>query len=159
MPHVLAPQVHKPITIGALVISGAIPILALAGTALTGGPLAASAVDALIDYSAVVVGFLGGVRWGGEIMRAPTAPNVSRLACAAASTVVAWAALSMPSQRPALGLLLLAAAIQLAWDVHAAHTGRLPAWTAPLRIAVAALAGIFLVAVIALAPASQVAAP
>lgn len=141
-----ASRLDRPILIGALVLSGVAPILALTAMAVVEGePRSGRAIQALIAYSAVVVGFLGGMRWGVELRRAPTSPHPVRLTCAAAATVVGWAALLL-DPAPALLLLLAAAGAQIAWDVYAARTGHMPAWTAPLRVATTGLAALCLAA-------------
>ena len=132
------PDRHR--TIGALVMSGVAPIVALTVAVLVdGGGAGSSAARALIAYGAVVVGFLGGMRWGAELIRAPGAPHPGRLACAAAATMLGWAALLL-EPAAALVLLIASAGAQLAWDLRAAQTGHLPAWTARLRIATSGLA-------------------
>lgn len=147
MDHPFTSRLDRPVLIGALVLSGVAPILALTAMAVfEGEPRSGRAVHALIAYSAVVVGFLGGLRWGVELRRAPASPNPVRLTCAAAATVVGWVALLL-APLPALLLLLAAAGAQLTWDVYAARTGHMPAWTAPLRVATSGLAALCLAAV------------
>ncbi|MBU6373806.1 MAG: DUF3429 family protein [Alphaproteobacteria bacterium] len=149
MPQPIAPPLQRPRLIGALVLSGCAPILALTSAAMTdNGAHAVPASHALVAYCAVVVGFLGGLRWGAELRRAPSAPNPMRLTAAAAATVVGWAALLLPTHE-ALFLLLATAGAQLAWDLRATQSGHLPAWVGPLRVGTAALSGICLVAVAA----------
>jgi hypothetical protein len=79
------------------------PLWILAGTALAPFPFAAGvygygppamareAVTVLLTWSAVVLSFLAGVRWGLESGR--RAPRVGRLALAMAFAIIAWALL------------------------------------------------------------------
>jgi len=144
----IAPRLERPLLVGALVLSGVAPILPLTAAALMRNDIRDLAAHALVAYAAVLVGFLGGLRWGAELRRSPAAPTPARLAAAASATVIGWAALLSPT-RVALLLLLGTAAVQLAWDLVAARSGHLPAWMGPLRMAVAAVAALCLGAVAA----------
>lgn len=97
----------------------------------------------LIGYGAVILAFLGGVRWGAALIHdaAQSAPrNVAaasaltrELVIATLPSLVGWGALLLPI--PA-GLALLAislAAICVA-DRIAARDGRLPAWYGRMRL-------------------------
>jgi hypothetical protein len=101
----------------------------------TGADARAALIQCAMAYAGVVVGFSGGVRWGAELVRAPNRPEPARLAAAGLMTVPATAALLL-SSRPAIaiGLLALAGLVQLGWDVSAARSGLLPAWTLRFRI-------------------------
>jgi len=113
--------------------SGVVPFVILA--ALVGfaeGRVVDQARFAMAAYGAVVLGFLGGARWGAELVRAPGGPSLLRLVAAAVPTVVAWGAMLL-EPRVALGVLILAGAVQLAWDLVAAGSGLLPRWTRPVR--------------------------
>jgi hypothetical protein len=95
----------------------------------------------MIAYGAVLLSFVGGVRWGAEILRAPFAPSTWRLAAAALPPVLGWiAVLAVHAPLPALGLLVLAGSVHLAWDIKAALSGLLPPWTVRLRAITASVA-------------------
>lgn len=122
---------------GLIALSGLVPLLLMAG-ALPFAPAGwkPALTDGVIAYAAVTAGFLGGVRWGAELARAPARPHLPRLAGAGLMTMPAFAALLLMAHRPvALLLLVLAGIGQLMWDLAAAHAGLLPAWTFRLRIA------------------------
>lgn len=100
-----------------------------------------AAVRAFLVYAALTLSFLGGARWGAELVRAADAPSLWRMVAAATPSVVGLAAL-LPQTPPkaALGLLMLSGGIQLAWDVAASRDGLLPPWNARVR-AVMTVAG------------------
>lgn len=117
-------------------VSGLVPlvILAVVAVAAPSGATAEHAVSAMIAYGAVLLAFLGGTRWGAEVLRAPFAPDTWRLALAALPPVLGWiAVLAMQIPVPALGLLIIAGALHMAWDIRAARAGLLPPWTVRLR--------------------------
>jgi hypothetical protein len=100
-------------------------------------------VAGMIAYGAVVLGFLGGVRWGAELVRQSPAPF--RMAMAGLATAPAWASLLVSAQQTlAIALVLAAGLAQLWWDVRAAQTGLLPVWTRTLRIGLTATAAVCL---------------
>lgn len=125
-----------PVLAGWLALSGLAPFLALAvATPFAAGIDRPILIQAAIAYSAVVGGFSGGVRWGAELVRAPDRPDAIRLAAAGLMTVPAWGALLLRGQPAlAIGLLALASLGQLVWDVSAARSGLLPAWTLRQRV-------------------------
>ena len=136
-----------------IALSGLIPYLVLAiWLPFAPDPLAEALVGAMIGYGAVVLGFLGGVRWGAELVRAPDAPNLARLAFAGLQTVPAWIAVLMLN-RPLWALTLLAVAgfAHLSWDLAGVRAGLLPAWTYRLRVGLTLIA----VACLAVAAASE----
>lgn len=86
--------------------------------------------DAFRTWSAIALGFLGGIRWGLALGREQTVT----LALAAIPVIVGWLALFAP---PAIGIavVMLAHCAQGAWDSLSA--GRtMPDWFAMQRIAV-----------------------
>jgi hypothetical protein len=153
----IAPSVNRPALMAALIASGATPVLVCAAAAVLAPPdLAAAAASACLKYSAVVIGFLGGIRWGAELMRNPSAPNPGRLVAAASTTVLAWAGLILERQTQlAFALLLAGAGVLLVWDLRAAAIGLLPAWTARLRIMATITAAAGIAAVIAFGPGAD----
>jgi len=138
----------------ALIVSGATPIVACALVAVLGPPeFAAAAASACLQYAAIVLGFVGGIRWGAELMRDPSAPNPGRLIAAASTTILAWGGLLLERQIDlAFALLLAGTAAMLIWDLRAAATGLLPAWTARLRVIATVAAATGIAAVIAFGP-------
>lgn len=87
-------------------------------------------------YAAVLLSFLGGVRCGFELMRAPQSPDALRLAFSALPALAGWAlALFVVIVPAALGASAAFAGIfaaQYAWDHRSADAGA-PAWYPLLR--------------------------
>jgi hypothetical protein len=87
-------------------------------------------------YAAVLLSFLGGVRCGFEIMRAPQAPDARRLLFSAAPALVGWIfalALAVLPVPPGTGTIFAGLfAAQFMWDSRSANAGA-PAWYPVLR--------------------------
>jgi hypothetical protein len=88
-------------------------------------------------YAAVLLSFLGGVRCGFEIMRAPQAPNGVRLFFSALPGLAGWVlAVFVVYITPALGAAAVFAglfAVQAIWDYRSARDAGAPAWYPVLR--------------------------
>lgn len=134
--------------------SGAIPfVLAAVWALVSDPPMRLMLAQASLAYGAILIGFLGGVRWGAEVVRAPHQPSLPRLAAAATPTVIAWGVLFLASANLTLaGIAIVACGLgQLAWDVQAARSGMLPPWTAPVRVWLTAIVSVAVLAVVMLA--------
>lgn len=112
-----------------LLISGLVSLSEHEGTAHLG------AVSFVI-YAAVLLSFLGGVRCGFELMRAPEAPNGLRLLFSALPALGGWA-LSLvmvvfPATLAASSLFAGLFAAQYVWDHRSDQVGA-PAWYPLLR--------------------------
>jgi hypothetical protein len=95
-----------PKSVWILVVLALLPFPLSAGVYGYGPPAAArAAVTVLITWSATVLSFIAGVRWGLESSRRP--PRWGRLAGACAFGIIAWA------------LLLARWRLQLAWTLTA----------------------------------------
>lgn len=95
----LAPGTHW------LGYAGVLPFVAcVVGIALLDGASRDFAARALLAYGAVILSFLGAVHWG-FVLRAPGGRAVARLVAGVLPSLVAWAALLLPTGR---GLTLLA---------------------------------------------------
>lgn len=108
------------IPFGATVVAGLIPAI----------PLHSLALQALPAYGAVILSFLGGIRWGLAMVKAGNADLFSPLSISVLPSLVGWIALLMPAST---GLLLLA----LGFFVLLLADLRLPvapAWYAALRL-------------------------
>ena len=139
--HYLRPMPSR--TLWLICGSGLLPFLVCLGIAFQSPPgsaLHSAAVHTFVVYSALTLSFLGGARWGAELVRAPDGPLVSRMVASALPSIVGLAAL-LPQTAPrvALGLLMLSGGAQLAWDVSASRAGLLPAWNARVRSVMTAL--------------------
>lgn len=117
-----------------LATSGWLPFLTCLALVRSDVVPAEQVVQAFIVYAALTLSFLGGARWGAELVRAPNAPNAGRMVAAALPSVVGLAAL-LPylTPRHSIELLMLCSAAQLSWDLAASRDGLLPAWNARLR--------------------------
>ena len=114
--------------------AGLLPFLSLAVASLVlAGEAARLAAKALLAYGAVILSFLGGIRWGLAIARPADARLAPRLGLSVIPSLLGWASLLLPQ---ATGLALLAAglAAQLWLDVHDSRAGEAPAWYPTLRI-------------------------
>jgi hypothetical protein len=114
--------------------SGLVPFLVCLALAYGAPELRDAAVRTFIVYSALTLTFLGGARWGAELVRAPEGPNLGRLVASAGPSVVGLGALLPHTPAPlAIGLLLVSSGAQLAWDVAGARRGLLPGWNGRVR--------------------------
>lgn len=129
---------------------GAVPlvVLSLWLAAIAGDhPWRQATITLLAQYSAVVLSFLGGSRWG-LALRQKGQARTADMAMAVLPPLVAWASLSVPLPYT-FAVLAAAHAAQGAWDAFAVHAGAAPHWYGRLRgiltaIAVAALVLAFL---------------
>jgi len=114
--------------------SGILPFLTCLGLLFASPELAAHAVQAFIAYAALTLSFLGGARWGAELVRVPRAPSLPRLVAAAIPSVIGLAAL-LPYLTSSQSIVLLMACglWQLVWDVRASKSRLLPSWNARVR--------------------------
>ena len=114
-------------------------------------PLAISALIALSEhpstahlgaiafslYAAVLLSFLGGMRCGFELMRAPDAPNALRLTFSALPALAGWAlAVMVTYYTPVIGAAAAFSglfAAQYVWDWRSARDAGAPAWYPLLR--------------------------
>ena len=126
-------------------LAGLLPFAGTAAYSWLGNPASqAVAVFALLTYGAVILSFLGGVRWG-ALMRDPAAlERISPLAQSVTPSLVGWVALLLP---PAYGLIILIAGLsaQFLNDKMAAQVGLLPTWYGRLRVILSAGAVLSLV--------------
>ena len=90
------------------------------------------AIQALGAYGAVILSFLGGIRWGKLLNDKSRIKHWSPLALSVVPSLVAWFALLLA---PIWMLSVLAAGfvLQYALDIEAVKRGELPAWFGRLR--------------------------
>lgn len=116
----------------ALGLAGALPFAVLS-VSVWSPPWQAQAVPALLTYSALILSFLGGVRWG----RALSGDRPQEYLWAVLPSLWAWGALQLPSLA---GLLLLAVGfVALWWLDGPADRLSAPAWFRRLRSVLTAL--------------------
>ena len=120
---------------------GLIPFVAPPAIALASPEWKAIAYLVQADYAALILSFLGGVRWAFAVAR-PN-PSSAEVARTMAPTLTAFAILIVFSHRPGLELWMFAAALtaQWLWDRRLADA---PAWFATLRtpLTLGAVAGL-----------------
>lgn len=115
-------------------LGGLIPFFAAA--ALSWAPnaeLGQFGLTALAAYAAVILSFLGGVRWGAVLGDPAALSRWTPLGLSVLPSLVAWAALLLPPA-PMMTLLLAGLIGQFVLDTRAASRGELPDWYAALRV-------------------------
>lgn len=117
---------------------GLVPLAVSALIALSAHPNTARlGAIAFSLYAAVLLSFLGGIRCGFEIMRAPQAPNAARLFFSALPALAGWALAAIVVYfTPVLGAAAIFAglfAAQAFWDYRSARDAGAPDWYPVLR--------------------------
>lgn len=128
-----------------LAIAGFVPFGVLAVLAFYLGqthPLFSLLIEGLRSYGAVILSFLGGIRWGLALNDNEQAGRFFALAVVPA--IIGWLALFAPD---IAGLIVLIAAFgaQGAWDSFSFHADPKRLWFARLRIAITCLVAVSLV--------------
>ncbi len=122
---------------GALLLGlgGVLPFAACAAALVTLDDAAwqAEAAKALAAYGAVILSFLGGVRWGAAFAL-PRAQLSPELVLAVIPSLLAWCALLLPGEVQPLMALALGIAVFGVLDVREGGRGAWPAWYPRLRL-------------------------
>ncbi len=133
------------VPLGAAILGflGAVPFVVLSVALWTDGLLPRLPFNpflALTYYAAIILSFMGGVRWG-LAMAAPDGPAFAQLLLSVTPALIAWAALvimsmglTLPYLATGLALLILSFLALLWSDLKASRTGLAPAWYPALRI-------------------------
>jgi hypothetical protein len=136
-----------------LSIVGLLPFLVLSAfsaSSLSDGTTGKLFIGMLVDYGAVILSFLGGIRWGAALTEPNPRAQAFALAMSIIPSLIGWAALLYFVYRAQavapLMLLIVGFLTQGVWDLVGARRGALPRWFAQLRapltiIVVACLAG------------------
>jgi hypothetical protein len=100
-----------------------------------------------VVYGAVILAFLGGIRWGTALGPYGPRRQAMEFSTSVLAAVAGFAAVFMPA---ILGLSLLVAGflMQGLWDVLSVEAGRLPPWFGKLRMILTAGAVISLLALL-----------
>lgn len=129
----------------ALTLSGAIPFVGL--TLLTiGEPHVEPRVDVatvlLLLYAAIILSFLGGIRFGMAV-QSPAPGAAANLAWSVVPSLAGWGVLivaylaavyrNMGFVGWAFAILAALFVLQYAWDAASARTGEAPRWFGPMR--------------------------
>ena len=92
-------------------------------------------------YGALIVSFLGGVRWGAAMQNAITGAALTRELCASVIPTLITLVCYILSLPAALAMLLILTISQGLVDVLAVRQQKLVEWYAPLRLLLSAVAG------------------
>ena len=100
-----------------------------------------------IAYGAIILSFLGGIRWGTAIGPYDSRRQTLEFATSVVASLAGLTALFLP---PLFALCLLIAGflMQALWDVMSVEAGRLPQWFGRLRMMLTAVAVPSLIAVL-----------
>lgn len=82
-------------------------------------------------YGAVILSFLGGIRWG--VALRPSPRQSFDLSASVISSLIGWVALLL-SPVVGLGLLISGFLLQALWDILSVEQGYLPNWYGKLRM-------------------------
>lgn len=134
-------KIYIPFAAGLPGVLGLIPFFAAASLYIWGRPeLAGPALLTLLTYSAVILSFLGGLRWGHEMARPE--PRIGVMLAACLPPLVAWMILATPLDAGLqLGGFIAALVLQWLWDAGSAD---LPRWWSRLRTLLTVGAGLAL---------------
>lgn len=114
-------------------LAGVLPFWGALVLYLVGPPrLAGPALLGFASYSAIILSFLGGIRWGAA-MQGPA----SAVALSVIGALVGWGALLLSDPQVAIALLGLAHLLQLGWDLFSPPP---IGWFRPLRATLTGLA-------------------
>ncbi|MEM5471450.1 DUF3429 domain-containing protein [Hoeflea sp. AS60] len=120
---------------------GAVPFVAMALASIVSPEFAAARLGgdaAFLGYGAVILSFMGGVRWGRALSLEDPARAAEQIILSVAPSLAAWLALLI--DRPLSLLLLMAGfALQAAWDAQSARNGLLPRWFGRVRLTISAI--------------------
>jgi len=137
---VSSPRASLSATAWFLALLGAVPFAVL-GLALALAPDFAAetlgGVDAFLSYGAVILSFMGGVRWGAA-MGSADAGAARVMMVSVVPALLGWLALLL-APVPAMFLLAAGFVLQGVWDVRSAAAGDLPLWFGRLRTAISAV--------------------
>ena len=145
-------RAFKTIPAGALILGFAGLIPFVAGGVLVWLPqlqnIAPTIAPVVFFYAALIVSFLGGVRWGAAMQNATTGTALAReLSASVIPTLITLACyiLSLPA---ALAMLLILIISQGLVDILAVRQKKLVAWYAPLRLLLSVVAGASLASIL-----------
>ena len=131
----------------ALGLAGLIPFFAGAAALWTPLPVLTPELGLrlIIAYGAIILSFLGGIRWGTAIGPYDTRRQGLEFSASVLGSLAGLAAVFIPPV-PALTLLITGFLMQGLWDVMSVEAGRLPSWFGKLRMLLTAGAVVSLVA-------------
>lgn len=131
-----------PLAASVLGYAGALPfILATSIIWFDAGGLRETMLLSIITFGAVILTFMGGVRWGLS-MRSPNGPNFLQLTVSIIPAAISWLTLMLANRIPdypylqhaQLTILIISFALLLWSDILAARRGEPPRWYPGLRV-------------------------
>lgn len=134
----MAAAAHRRKLVWALSLAGVIPFAALTVFLVLVGkqhPLNAIALDALKTYGAVILSFLGGIRWGLALEATDRRLAAKVHVASIVPSLAGWFALFLPDA-VALGVLAVAFAAHGAWDSFAGQVGTFRNWFVQIRMVI-----------------------
>jgi hypothetical protein len=133
----------------ALGVAGLVPFVAISLSQWSGGQelLPFATPTSGIVYGAVILSFLGGIRWGTAIGPYGAWTQARDFAMSVLASITGWIAVLLPHSA-GLCLLLIGFLLQALWDVVDVEDGRLPSWFGRLRMMLTAGAAISLLAML-----------
>lgn len=140
-------QVRIPASALLLGLAGLIPFAAGALSLWLPLPLLVeeTGLRLIIAYGAIILSFLGGVRWGTAIGPFDQRRQGLEFTASVLGSLAGLAAVFLAAI-PALALLIAGFLMQALWDVTSVEGGRLPQWFGKLRMLLTAGAVVSLVA-------------
>ena len=128
-------------------LAGLIPFVAGAGALWVPLPVLSPVLglELVAGYGAIILSFLGGIRWGTAIGPYDTQRQSLEFSASVLGSLAGLAALFLPPV-PALTLLIAGFLMQALWDVTSVEARRLPAWFGKLRMLLTGGAVISLIA-------------
>lgn len=129
-------QDRVPLAVIALTAAGFLPFAALAAASVQLAPGEQHlAVQAQHIYGAVILSFLGGIYWGWEFATQDRDPvSGVRLSIGVIPSILAWAAVLLPTTGQSSIALALCFVSVLAYDIWRARNAQAPAWYPQLRV-------------------------
>ena len=120
-------------------LAGVIPFWAAALAFLLTGAGPGFFLHAGLAYGAVILSFLGGIRWGEALKGRGERERALLFALSVLPSLAGWAGLILPAI-PGVSLLIAGFLLQALWDVISVQRGELPGWFARLRMWLTTLA-------------------
>ena len=116
-------------------VAGLIPFLACPVATVIAPDFRWQFTESLLWWSAIILSFLGGARWGAAVQAASPPPRLIGLAML--PSIAGWLILLLPAKYRVVQLLALAAALllHLVWDWR---SDGLPGWYGRLRMTLTA---------------------
>ena len=132
----------------ALGAAGVLPFIAGGLATLTLPEWSAFATQATLFYGAVILSFLGGIRWGFAMHTGIAGKGWFHYVIAVVPSLFAWGALLVPLVDIGIAMCILGLVGMLLADIQLTNQGKAPMWFQKLRLflTVGACAGLLMIA-------------